>query len=134
MEPGVSNTGAYEIVGRADDLIIREARNIDPSEVERAFEDHPLIGRASDLGIPSRMAAEMDVTAVLEVIEGAQIDVAEIRSWYILQVATRNVPRRIRVVDAIPLAADQTVRRGEIRRWFMEDPMNFGAEPGVAQG
>ena len=58
--------GALELDGRADALILRGGRNIDPVRIEHALEDHPAVRRAAVFGVPNRaIAGEQDIWAVV---------------------------------------------------------------------
>ena len=53
----VDDDGAFRIVGRSKDLIIRDGRNVHPREIEDVLHGHPEVLEAAVLGVPTRCSA-----------------------------------------------------------------------------
>ena len=105
--------GALELRGRADALILRGGRNIDPVRIERALEDHPAVQRAAAFGVPNRaIAGEQDIWTVV-VLERA-VDESELRAHCNRVLGAAMTPRRVVAVDELPLTSDGAVRRDEL--------------------
>ncbi len=72
--------GRLFITGRAKDVIIRGAHNIDPSMIEDALLGHPDVAIAAAIGAPDAYAGELPV-AFVTLKEGATISGEELRRY-----------------------------------------------------
>ena len=68
----VDEDGAFWIVGRAKDLIIRDGRNVYPREIEDVLHGHPDVLEAAVLGVPDPLLGE-EVVACVVVRPGATV-------------------------------------------------------------
>ena len=66
----VDGDGAFWIVGRAKDLIIRDGRNVHPREIEDVLHGHPDVLEAAVVGVPDALLGE-EVVACVVVAPGA---------------------------------------------------------------
>ena len=106
----VGPDSAIVLCGRADSLILRAGRNIDPVRIERALEAHPAVARAAAFGVVNPVVAgEQDVWSVV-VLEHT-VDESELRTHCNRMLGASLTPRRVIPVDALPLTADGAVRR-----------------------
>jgi acyl-coenzyme A synthetase/AMP-(fatty) acid ligase len=107
--------GALELLGRADSLIVRSGRNIDPARIERTLEDHPAVRRAGAFGVANRtIAGEQDIWTLVE-LEHAVAEI-ELRNHCNQSLGPSHTPRRIIAVEALPVTVDGAVRRHELAR------------------
>jgi len=119
-----TSTGELIIGGRADFMISRGSRRIDPARIEAVIERHEMVDRAAVLGVPSRVAGNQDIVAFISaksdlVRDGILRDLTtEIREHCIQRLPIHEVPRRIKVVDEIALCVDFTLDRRRIRDQF----------------
>jgi fatty-acyl-CoA synthase len=107
--------GRLHIAGRTKDLIIRSGHNIDPLMIENAMATHPAVALAAAVGSPCAYAGELPVCYVMlragaratedELREHAQRTIAERPAW----------PKRIHVVDAIPLTTVGKIYKPALR-------------------
>lgn len=111
----MDSTGNLRILGRADFMISRGGRRIDPVTLEHILEEHDSIHVAVVLGLPSRVEGEEDIGALI-VAEPA-VDQRELRRHFAAR-ADGLTLRRIRVVESLPTLAD-----GEIRRAGLADQL-----------
>jgi fatty-acyl-CoA synthase len=112
----VDADGYVRLAGRAKDLIIRGGHNIDPKTIEDALLDHPAVTAAAAVGRPDPHAGEVPV-AYVTLAAGAAASEDELRAWATARVPEPTaVPKRIDVVDAIPLTAVGKVFKPELRR------------------
>jgi malonyl-CoA/methylmalonyl-CoA synthetase len=107
--------GYLEITGRAKDLIISGGMNIYPREVELALEAAHGIARAAVVGMPSERWGE-EVAAVVVPVDAAAIDIDEIRSTLETSLAPYKRPKRIVVVDELPVNHMGKVVTAEVAR------------------
>jgi len=107
--------GYLWITGRAKDLIIRGAHNIDPMAIEEVFFRHPAVALAAVVGEPDAYAGELPV-AYVQAKPGATIDVAELLAWVAERTPERAaVPTQLYVIDSVPLTAVGKVFKPALR-------------------
>jgi fatty-acyl-CoA synthase len=112
----VDADGYVRLAGRAKDLIIRGGHNIDPQTIEDALLDHPAVTAAAAVGRPDAHAGEVPV-AYVTLAADAAVGGDELRAWAAARVPEpAAAPKRIDVVDAIPLTAVGKVFKPELRR------------------
>jgi fatty-acyl-CoA synthase len=112
----VDADGFIHLAGRAKDLIIRGGHNIDPATIEDALLDHPAVAAAAAVGQPDVHAGEVPV-AFVALAPGAQVTVGDLEAWAAKRVPERAAaPRRIEIIDEIPLTAVGKPFKPELRR------------------
>ena len=72
--------GRLFITGRAKDVIIRGAHNIDPSTIEDALLGHPAVAIAAAIGQPDAYAGELPVAFVM-LKAGAAVSGEQLRAF-----------------------------------------------------
>jgi long-chain acyl-CoA synthetase len=97
----IDETGAFHIVGRTKDLIIRDGRNVYPREVEDVLHGHPDVLEAAVLGVPDPLLGE-EVVACVVVADGATATEEELRDYARARVAEFKYPRRVWFAVALP--------------------------------
>ena len=117
----VDADGYVRLAGRAKDLIIRGGHNIDPAVIEDALLEHPAVSAAAAVGRPDAHAGEVPV-AYVALAEGAATTADELRAWAAGRVPEpAAAPKRVDVVDAIPVTAVGKPFKPELRRRAAED-------------
>jgi len=124
VEPGWVNSGDLGrldadgylwITGRAKDLIIRGAHNIDPMAIEEVFFQHPAVALAAVVGEPDGYAGELPV-AFVQLKRGTNIEDSELLAFVAERTPERAaVPVRIYFTDAVPLTAVGKVFKPALR-------------------
>jgi len=124
VEPGWVNSGDLGrldadgylwITGRAKDLIIRGAHNIDPMAIEEVFFQHPAVALAAVVGEPDAYAGELPV-AFVQLKPGATVAAEELLAFVAERTPERAaVPVRIYFTDAVPLTAVGKVFKPALR-------------------
>jgi len=97
----VDEDGAFHIVGRAKDLIIRDGRNVHPREIEDVLHGHPDVLEAAVLGVPDQLLGE-EVVACVVVADGATASEEELHDYVRGRVAEFKYPRRVWFAAALP--------------------------------
>ena len=97
----VDGDGAFWIVGRDKDLIIRDGRNVYPREIEDVLHGHPDVLEAAVLAIPDRLLGE-EVVACVVVAPGAPVTESELRDYVRDRVAESKYPRRVWFAAGLP--------------------------------
>lgn len=112
----VDAQGRVFVTGRAKDVIIRGAHNIDPGMIESALLRHPAVQMAAAVGEPDEYAGELPV-AFVSLKPGASADAAAIAAFAAPYIPERPaVPRRVEVIDAMPVTAVGKVYKPALRR------------------
>ena len=117
----VDADGYIRLAGRAKDLIIRGGHNIDPAVIEDALLEHPAVRAAAAVGRPDAHAGEVPVAYVV-LAEGAAATADELRAWAAGRVPEpAAAPKRVDVIDAIPVTEVGKPFKPELRRRAAED-------------
>lgn len=111
----LDDAGRIHITGRAKDVIIRGSHNIDPGLVEDAFMAHPAVLQCAVVAEPDAYAGEVPVAFVV-LRAGVGLDADALLREVAPQVYERPaVPKRVVVVDALPLTAIGKVFKPTLR-------------------
>lgn len=108
----LDEAGRLRIVGRVKDMFIVGGFNAYPAEIENALLRHPAVQQAAVIGIPDRRLGEVGMAFV--VVAGDVTD-ADIMEWSRNEMANYKVPRRVEIVDVLPLNATGKVLKDELR-------------------
>ena len=112
----VDRDGYLRLAGRAKDLIIRGGHNIEPAVIEDALLEHPAVNAAAAVGYPDAHAGEVPA-AYVALAPGASADQDELRDWAAERVPEpAAAPKRIEIIDAIPVTAVGKPFKPELRR------------------
>ena len=95
----VDDDGAFRIVGRSKDLIIRDGRNVHPREVEDVLHGHPEVVEAAVLGVADPLLGE-EVVACVVVAPGATVTEDDLRDY--ARERTARYPRHVWLAPALP--------------------------------
>jgi malonyl-CoA/methylmalonyl-CoA synthetase len=112
IDPG---DGYLEITGRAKDLIISGGMNVYPREVELALEASEAVARAAVVGVPSERWGEEVAAAVVPACR-TTVDIDELRGSLEGSLAPYKRPKRIVVVDELPVNAMGKVVAADVAR------------------
>ena len=112
---GVLDTdGFLRIVDRKKDLVIRGGFNIYPREVEEVLLHHDDVHQVAVIGVPDDVYGE-EVVAVVVPIPGGSLDADELIGWARARLGAHKYPRRVELVDALPLGPSGKVLKRELR-------------------
>ncbi len=106
--------GCLRIVGRSKDMFIVGGFNAYPAEIENILLRHPDIQQAAVLGIPDTRLGEVGMAFVVLRPE-ATISGSDLVEWARANMANYKVPRRVEILDALPLNATGKVVKDELR-------------------
>jgi crotonobetaine/carnitine-CoA ligase len=106
--------GSFEFVDRMKDSIRRRGENITSYEVERVVNEHPAVLESAAVGVPSELG-EDEVMIVVVPRPGSEIDPAELSAFCVDRMAAFQVPRYIRLVEALPKTPTEKVQKFELR-------------------
>jgi fatty-acyl-CoA synthase len=112
--------GRLFISGRAKDVIIRSAHNIDPALVEDAFLAHPSVAMCAVVAEPDAYAGELPVTFVT-LKPGLHIEPDALLLAVAANIYERPaVPKRVTVIEAMPLTAIGKIYKPALRQRAIE--------------
>ena len=104
--------GYLRIVGRIKDMFIVGGFNVYPAEIENALLRHPDVKQAAVIGIPDDRMGEVGMAFVVTTSASGE----EILTWCRDQMANYKVPRKIEIVDELPINAAGKVVKDELRK------------------
>lgn len=112
--------GYLYLSGRAKDLIIRGGHNIDPAIIEEAFTAHPAVASCIAVGLPDAYAGELPM-AFIELKAGVVCSAEELLAYGEKHITERAaIPKRIEIINAMPLTAVGKVFRPALRQRITE--------------
>jgi len=112
--------GLVFIDSRARDMMLVNAENVSPTEVEHCLEAHPAVAEAAVLAVDDEATGDA-VCAVVSVAPGAGASVEDLRQWCASRLAHYKVPTQWHLVeDALPRTASGKLVKHEIRARVLE--------------
>jgi acyl-CoA synthetase (AMP-forming)/AMP-acid ligase II len=111
----MDDRGYIAITDRKKDMFIVGGFNAYPAEIENTLLAHPHIAQVAVVGAPDERMGEVGVAFVVPTA-GATVDPEAVVAWSREHMANYKVPRRVVVVDALPLNASGKVLKYELRR------------------
>jgi long-chain acyl-CoA synthetase len=106
--------GFVWIVDRKKDLIIRGGFNVYPREVEEVLMRYPGVVQVAVVGVPDHEKGE-EVCAVVVPTSPDAVDADALVDWAREQLGRHKYPRRVEIVDALPLGPTHKVLKRELR-------------------
>ncbi len=106
--------GYIRITDRKKDMFIVGGFNAYPAEIENLLMGHDAIGQVAVIGVPDERMGEVGMAFVVP-RPGASIDADELIAWAREHMANYKVPRRVEIVDELPLNASGKVLKYELR-------------------
>ncbi|KAH8675353.1 putative coenzyme A synthetase [Xylariales sp. PMI_506] len=96
----VDEEGNVYFVGRTKDIIRRRGENVNASELEEEFLQHPDVVIAAAYGIPSQLGSgtEQDIKIAVQLRTGSTVDEKTLWDWAVDRVARFQVPSVIEIV------------------------------------
>ena len=123
--------GRLTVTGRLDDVVVTGGVNVAPQAVEGVLRAHPDVDDAVVFGRPDEEWGQRVVAAVVP-RDGADPELAALRSWVAGRLGAPSAPRELHLVDAVPtLHTGKPDRRGVAT---LVDGPPAGAGRGRARG
>jgi acyl-CoA synthetase (AMP-forming)/AMP-acid ligase II len=112
---GVMDARGYlRITDRIKDMFIVGGFNCYPAEIENMLREHPEVAQAAVIGVPDERMGEVGMAFVVPA-PGATPSAESLIAWCRSNMANYNVPRRIELVDALPMNAMGKVTKFVLR-------------------
>ena len=110
-DQGVMDTEGYvSIVGRLKEIINRGGEKISPREVDEIIMEHPAVHQCVTFAMPHDMLGE-DVAAAIVLRQGTSATDKELREFASARLAPYKVPRKILILNEIPVGATGKLQR-----------------------
>jgi acyl-CoA synthetase (AMP-forming)/AMP-acid ligase II len=106
--------GYVRITDRTKDMIIVGGFNAYPAEIERVLLRHEAVALAAVVGAPDERLGEVPVAFVV-LRAGAELTADALVAWARERVANYKAPRRVELVDALPMNAAGKVLKYRLR-------------------
>jgi acyl-CoA synthetase (AMP-forming)/AMP-acid ligase II len=110
----MDDRGYLRITDRKKDVFIVGGFNAYPAEIENVLVCHPAVSQAAVIGVPDPRMGEVGMAYVV-LRPGQVVTPPELIAWASNEMANFKVPRRVVVVDALPLNASGKVLKTELR-------------------
>jgi acyl-CoA synthetase (AMP-forming)/AMP-acid ligase II len=117
----MDDRGYIRITDRKKDMFIVGGFNAYPAEIENLLSRNDAIAQVAVVGVPDERMGEVGVAFVVP-RPGMTIDPEALIAWAREEMANYKVPRRVEVVDALPLNASGKVLKFELRARAAADP------------
>jgi acyl-CoA synthetase (AMP-forming)/AMP-acid ligase II len=110
-DQGVMDAEGYvSITGRLKEVINRGGEKISPREIDEIIMEHPAVHQCVTFAMPHDMLGE-DVAAAIVLRHGAAATDKELRDFASERLAAFKVPKKILILDAIPVGATGKLQR-----------------------
>ena len=109
----VDDDGYYYVIDRKKELIIRGGYNVYPREIEEVLHGHPAVAAAAVIGLPHDLLGE-EVGAAIVLRPGTAVTTDAIQAYVKERVAAYKYPRRVWIIDALPVGPTGKVQRRDI--------------------
>ena len=98
----VVEDGYYRIMGRSSvDIIKSGGYKLSALEIEGVLLTHESIAEVAVIGVPDDTWGEA-VTAFIGLNKGAELNYEDLKSWCNDKMSSYKIPKRIKIVDALP--------------------------------
>lgn len=108
--------GFHYFVGRRDDMFVSGGENIYPSEIERMLETHPAVEQAAVVPVDDEIKGQKPVAFVV-LRSGLHTDETALKTYSLEHAPAYQHPRKVWLVDALPLASTNKVDRTLLKQW-----------------
>ncbi|HEX3867631.1 MAG TPA: acyl--CoA ligase [Gemmatimonadaceae bacterium] len=110
-DQGVMDDDGYvSITGRLKEIINRGGEKISPREVDEIIMEHPAVHQCVTFAMPHDMLGE-DVAAAIVLRQGSTASDKELREFASTRLAPFKVPRKILILEQIPVGATGKLQR-----------------------
>jgi len=111
----IDEDGELYILGLKKDMILVKGQNVYPLDIEAVLHTHPGIAEATVFGIPDELRGEK-IRAVVSLQDGQVATEHELQEFCRQRLANCKVPKQVIFVDALPRAADGSIRKEDLKR------------------
>ena len=116
----MTEDGVIYVVDRIKDMYISGGENVYPAEVESAIDALDEVSQCAVIGIPDAKWGEMGLALVVP-RPGQRVDPERVLAHCRERLARYKVPRRVRVVESLPLSPQGKILKKELHRIYVEN-------------
>ncbi|GAC14004.1 FadD3 family acyl-CoA ligase [Aliiglaciecola lipolytica] len=109
----LDENGYLSITDRLKDMYISGGFNCYPAEIEAVLVENPAIAQSAVVGIKDERMGEVGC-AFITLKHNHNIDEASLIAWCKDRMANYRVPRKVRIIDAMPLNASNKIVKAEL--------------------
>jgi malonyl-CoA/methylmalonyl-CoA synthetase len=114
----VLEDGYYRILGRQSvDIIKSGGYKLSALEIEDALRQHPAVRECAVVGVADQTWEET-VAVAAEIVDGAELELEELRSWAADKLSKYKLPKVLTVVPELPRNAMGKVTKPAVRALF----------------
>jgi long-chain acyl-CoA synthetase len=106
--------GAFFIVDRVKDMIIRGGFNVYPREIEEVLYAHPAVAEAAVIGVPDEALGE-EIKAVVALKPGQSVTPQELIDYCKERLAAYKYPRTVELRESLPKTATGKILKRELK-------------------
>ncbi len=92
--------------------------NVYPREVEEVLSRHPAVAQVAVIGVPDPEQGEEVCAVVVAATDAGRVDADELIAWSREHLGGHKYPRRVEVLDALPMGPSHKVLKRELRTRF----------------
>lgn len=107
----------FTIVDRKKDMFISGGENVYPVEIEKVLYSHPAVHLCAVLGVPDPKWGEVGLACVV-LKPGATATAEELLGYLQTNLARYKVPRRVEIMDGLPISAAGKILKRDLRQRF----------------
>jgi acyl-CoA synthetase (AMP-forming)/AMP-acid ligase II len=115
----LDESGGLKITDRIKDMFIVGGFNAYPAEIEAALMEFPGVAQVAVVGMPDERLGEVGLAFVI-VRRGESVDPDELIGFAGARMANYKVPRRVEIVEELPLNASGKVLKNVLRQQALE--------------
>jgi len=112
--------GVIYVVDRIKDMFISGGENVYPAEIEDAIKALDAVSLCAVIGVPDPTWGEVGLALVVP-RPGRQIDPDQVIAHCRERLARYKVPRRVRIVESLPLSPQGKTLKKELHRTYVEN-------------
>ena len=112
----MNERGYVTITDRKKDMFIIGGFNCYPAEIENLMYEHSGITQVSVIGVPDERMGEVGMAFVIPA-PNAELTEPDVIAWCREHMANYKVPRRVAIVDELPMNATGKITKFVLREW-----------------
>jgi len=117
----VDADGDYWFVGRAADVIVRDATNVSSAQVVEALTEHPAVEEAALVGVRDALAGQVPVAFYRLRADQTDPGAEALLAWVAARVDIESVPVRCIRLEQLPLTPQGKLDRAQLLRLAEEE-------------
>jgi fatty-acyl-CoA synthase len=108
----------FYVMDRKKDMFISGGENVYPIEIESILYRHPAVHQCAVVGVPDPKWGEVGVACIV-LKPGAKTSPEEILPYLREHLAGYKIPKRVEILDALPLSSMGKILKRELRERFV---------------